>query len=94
LLYIPFIGFVRFFQHPISITIKSYNFRVFFVSPILLIVFQNAFSPDSQVAWGLIKIKEDLPAGETYDEWYPLTGRQGVDKEGMINVIMSITVSL
>jgi hypothetical protein len=59
-----------------------------------LIVSQNAFSPDSQIAWGLIKIKEDLPPDETYDEWYPLTGKQGDDKEGMINVVMSVTVSI
>ena len=60
----------------------------------ILIVSQNAFSPDSQIAWGLIKIKEDLPPDETYDEWYPLTGKQGDDKEGMINVVMSVTVSI
>mgnify|MGYP002803404509 CR=1 FL=1 len=54
---------------------------------------EKAFSPDSQIAWGLIKIKDDLPVDETYDEWYPLTGKQGDDKEGMINVVMSITES-
>ena len=68
------------------------TFSINFVSKIFG-VFQHAFSPDSQIAWGLIKIKDDLPSGETVDEWYPLSGKQGEEKEGMINVIMSVTVS-
>ena len=31
--------------------------------------------------------------GETIEEWVPLTGKQGDEKEGNVNMIMSLTVS-
>ncbi|XP_065051671.1 toll-interacting protein B-like [Rhopilema esculentum] len=47
-----------------------------------------AFSPDERIAWGHILIKDEVIAGETVDDWYSLTGKQGTDKEGMINIIL------
>lgn len=31
--------------------------------------------------------------GETIEEWIPLTGKQGDEKEGNVNMIMSLVVS-
>eukprot|EP00112_Aurelia_sp_Birch-Aquarium-sp1_P000155 Seg1011.1 transcript_id=Seg1011.1/GoldUCD/mRNA.D3Y31 product="Toll-interacting protein" protein_id=Seg1011.1/GoldUCD/D3Y31 len=47
-----------------------------------------SFSPDERVAWGLVVIKDEVIAGETVDDWYSLSGKQGEDKEGMINIIL------
>ena len=56
--------------------------------------FQCSFSPDERVAWGLILIKDEVIAGETVDDWYSLSGKQGEDKEGMINIILQYRVCI
>lgn len=46
------------------------------------------------MAWAHVTIPEVALSGDTVDDWYPLNGKLGEGKEGMINVIFSFTVSL
>ena len=39
-------------------------------------------------------IKDEVIAGDIVDDWYSLSGKQGDDKEGMINIILEYRVSL
>ncbi|XP_023227655.1 toll-interacting protein B-like [Centruroides sculpturatus] len=48
-----------------------------------------AFSLDEKIAWGQYPIPESVFNGETVNEWFPLTGKQGEDKEGIINIILN-----
>ncbi|XP_076312557.1 toll-interacting protein-like isoform X1 [Tachypleus tridentatus] len=50
-----------------------------------------AFTLDEKVAWCHINIPEVVFSGETVEDWFPLSGRQGEQKEGFINLAFSHT---
>ncbi|KAL0272966.1 UNVERIFIED_CONTAM: hypothetical protein PYX00_005754 [Menopon gallinae] len=50
--------------------------------------------PDELIAWTEITIPENVMNGETCDDWFPLSGKQGERVEGMINLVISFTVSI
>lgn len=40
---------------------------------------------DELIAWTEIKIPDEVMRGKTHEEWYPLSGKQGVGAEGSID---------
>lgn len=48
---------------------------------------------DELIAWGHIEIPPHvIQKGETHEDWYTLSGKQGDNQEGMINLVFSYTV--
>ena len=45
------------------------------------------------MAWAHIAISPTVRQGETVNDWYPLSGKQGEEKEGSVNLVLSYTVS-
>ncbi|XP_047140807.1 toll-interacting protein B [Hydra vulgaris] len=45
------------------------------------------FSVDERIAWCLIKIPDSVIMGEVLNEWFSLNGKQGEEKEGMIEIV-------
>ncbi|XP_017761651.1 PREDICTED: LOW QUALITY PROTEIN: toll-interacting protein-like [Eufriesea mexicana] len=51
-----------------------------------------SFVMDELIAWGHIDIPSQvLQKGETYEDWYMLSGKQGNNQEGVINLVFSYT---
>lgn len=53
---------------------------------------ERTFQVEERVAWCHLELPERLmTSSAVVDEWYPLNGKQGEGKEGVVNVIMSFT---
>jgi toll-interacting protein len=52
------------------------------------------FTMDELIAWAEIKIPDVVMQGETHEDWYPLSGKQGEGLEGMVNIVLSFNVRL
>lgn len=51
-----------------------------------------SFVMDELIAWGHIEIPPQvIQKGETHEDWYMLSGKQGDNQEGMINLVFSYT---
>ncbi|XP_067950662.1 toll-interacting protein-like [Watersipora subatra] len=53
---------------------------------------EKTFQGDDRVAWAHITIPEIALNGEVVDDWYPLSGKLGEGKEGMVNLVFSFNV--
>jgi len=49
---------------------------------------ERTFSIDERIAWGLIEISDDVFTGNIIDKWYTISGKQGDEKEGMLQVVL------
>jgi len=62
------------------------------VTSIYLEIFDECtFTMDEKIAWGHYNIPEAVLKGNTADDWFLLNGRQGDEKEGRINLVISFT---
>lgn len=50
-----------------------------------------SFKMDELIAWCEIKIPQRVFTGETHEEWYPLSGKQGEGLEGAIDIVLSFS---
>ncbi|XP_076300094.1 toll-interacting protein B [Lasioglossum baleicum] len=54
-----------------------------------------SFVMDELIAWGHIDIPQQvLQKGETREGWYMLSGKQGDNQEGMINLVFSLVANM
>ncbi|XP_003385164.1 PREDICTED: toll-interacting protein B [Amphimedon queenslandica] len=62
------------------------------VTSVYVEIFNERYlSLDDRIAWGYYELPTDVFNGETVEEWIPLTGKQGDEKEGNINFIFSLS---
>lgn len=50
------------------------------------------FTMDELIAWAEIKIPDSVLRGETFEEWFPLSGKQGEGLEGALQLVLSFSV--
>ncbi|KAG8190318.1 hypothetical protein JTE90_014424 [Oedothorax gibbosus] len=72
------------------------NFNCFFLTQdtsVYIEIFDEcAFSLDERIAWGSYEIpKSVVLKGQTMNEWIPLSGKLGEEKEGSINLVITCT---
>lgn len=49
---------------------------------------------DELIAWAEVRIPDVvIERGETHEDWYPLSGKSGDNKEGMIDIVFSFTTA-
>lgn len=53
-----------------------------------------SFKMDELIAWAQITIPPSVFEGQTHEEWFPLSGKQGEGQEGAINLVLSYSVSV
>lgn len=53
---------------------------------------EKTMSSDEEIAFGLVTFPPEIFKGNVVDNWYPLSGRQGENLEGHINIVLSIKV--
>ena len=52
------------------------------------------FSPDALIAHTSVPVTDSLlTKGEMVDDWWPLSGQEGEEKEGLLHLILSLQVS-
>lgn len=52
---------------------------------------EKSFTSDDRVAWAYVNIPPPALSGETVDEWFALSGKQGDEKEGTLNLVITFT---
>ncbi|KAL1509770.1 hypothetical protein ABEB36_004455 [Hypothenemus hampei] len=52
---------------------------------------ERSFTMDELIASTQIDIPQRVLSGETHEDWYPLSGKQGEGLEGTINLVLSFT---
>jgi len=63
------------------------------VNKIFLEIYDECnFTMDELIAWTEVRIPDVvLERGETHEDWYPLSGKTGDQKEGMIDLVLTFT---
>lgn len=54
-------------------------------------IFDHGALSDKLIATGVIKLDALLAGGPPHEDWFPLSGQQGTDKEGQLNMHLTFT---